>query len=241
MSSESTICPNCQQTISTNFERHILFCERNISLCPKCKQPIQKTALEEHLAAEHEEIECPNCYALVDSYFMERHQAEICPNRKIGTCPYCDIDLFLHSPENHVEQCGNRTDVCDICGGRIRLRDKEAHFLSDCRSHVIVTPPPEPTRTPPPQSDMAHFPSHIQPSDAPPLVGPQMKKETEPSPRDEMEELFKTTAETMCNTFTALLEQKKKEDQATQRNTSELSSSGYSITDGSGKVVSINL
>lgn len=37
------ICPNCGKEIENNFERHKLFCERNITRCPKCSEPVRKS------------------------------------------------------------------------------------------------------------------------------------------------------------------------------------------------------
>jgi hypothetical protein len=35
-------CPNCRQFVEHNYDFHVIFCERNMTLCLKCNEVIQK-------------------------------------------------------------------------------------------------------------------------------------------------------------------------------------------------------
>ncbi|KAK2951775.1 putative Mitogen-activated protein kinase 5 [Blattamonas nauphoetae] len=140
-------CPNCHQDIAANFERHVTYCTRFIILCPKCGEPVQKTALDEHYAESHQSVECELCHMQIDQYFLELHQKDECQCRILGQCPYCEIDLFPHTDPNHIEECGNRTDLCDVCHQRVLVKFLMLHLHSGCAEHVLEPPAPR-QRTP---------------------------------------------------------------------------------------------
>ena len=90
------ICPSCNKPISGNYRLHCLMCER-LKLCPICQERVQD--LDEHNKEYHQKIVCDMCNQEVDEYLFEKHQAEECPRRVVGHCPYCEIDLFPDNKE----------------------------------------------------------------------------------------------------------------------------------------------
>ncbi|KAH7830584.1 uncharacterized protein MONOS_1547 [Monocercomonoides exilis] len=135
-------CPNCLEVIAMNFDLHVNFCSRHRTRCDKCGQVMENDKVEIHQNTVHKEVPCPQCDMLIDAYFLEKHKKDECQNRVIGQCPYCNIDLFLDSPPNHVEDCGNRTDICEQCNNRVKLKDMDRHLESGCKEYLSIQPRP---------------------------------------------------------------------------------------------------
>ncbi|KAH7829451.1 uncharacterized protein MONOS_11066 [Monocercomonoides exilis] len=129
-------CPNCGQLIEYNYDMHVIFCTRNCIRCPKCSDVIRKEEFDEHNLTVHKEIQCEKCGKLIDSYFMEQHELEECERRIVGKCPYCQLELISENQKQHIQECGSRTDLCEICGERVMLSDMEAHIESNCKGFL---------------------------------------------------------------------------------------------------------
>ncbi|KAA6392565.1 MAG: hypothetical protein EZS28_011909 [Streblomastix strix] len=134
---EGRTCENCKQIIESNFDAHEIFCRRNITLCPKCNEPVQKRAFDEHDREVHKLVKCEKCGIDIDQYFIDQHNTDECTLRIVGLCPYCKIELIPSTLYSHQEECGARTDECQICGARVRNRDMQNHILSNCIDHIL--------------------------------------------------------------------------------------------------------
>ncbi|KAA6400946.1 MAG: hypothetical protein EZS28_003530 [Streblomastix strix] len=134
---EGRTCENCKQIIESNFDAHEIFCRRNITLCLKCNELVQKRAFDEHDREVHKLVKCEKCDIDIDQYFIDQHSTDECALRIVGLCPYCKIELIPSTLYSHQEECGARTDECQICGARIRNRDMENHILSNCEDLTL--------------------------------------------------------------------------------------------------------
>ena len=47
-------------------------------------------------------------------------------------CKYCELDICRSDYPEHVEQCGSRTDFCDLCNQRVMLKDMSEHKAMKC-------------------------------------------------------------------------------------------------------------
>ena len=51
-------------------------------------------------------------------------------------CKFCELDIKSRDFEQHVDNCGSRTDFCDRCMQRVMLKDMEEHKTLKCgRAH----------------------------------------------------------------------------------------------------------
>ena len=67
-------------------------------------------------------------------------QEDICPEKRV-LCQYCELDIRRADFEEHVEGCGSRTDVCELCNRRVMLRDMADHKLDNCGVVKAKKPP----------------------------------------------------------------------------------------------------
>lgn len=51
-------------------------------------------------------------------------------------CKYCELEILRKNYTEHIEGCGSRTDICELCSERVRLRDMYEHKQSKCRQGV---------------------------------------------------------------------------------------------------------
>ena len=47
-------------------------------------------------------------------------------------CKYCELDIRRGSYPEHVEQCGSRTDYCELCNQRVMLKEMNEHKAMKC-------------------------------------------------------------------------------------------------------------
>lgn len=47
-------------------------------------------------------------------------------------CKYCELDIRRSDYPEHVEQCGSRTDFCELCNQRVMLKDMSEHKAMKC-------------------------------------------------------------------------------------------------------------
>ena len=156
-SSTITKCKNCDQLVPiTSFGGlHIIHCESRISKCITCHKPFRisdlKThhhcpdcgmgytgELSTHLSDWHMLVKC-HCGIDVERSKLQDHRKTYCVNRLI-LCRYCkclfpvgisegmDAKDKYHGLSSHEAICGNRTEICEICQQRIRIKDLDLHI-----------------------------------------------------------------------------------------------------------------
>ena len=47
-------------------------------------------------------------------------------------CKYCELDIRRGDYHEHSEQCGSRTDFCELCNQRVMLKEMSEHKLTKC-------------------------------------------------------------------------------------------------------------
>ena len=58
-------------------------------------------------------------------------QEQSCLEAKVE-CKYCELDIRRGDYQEHVEQCGSRTDFCELCNQRVMLKDMSEHKEMKC-------------------------------------------------------------------------------------------------------------
>ena len=59
------------------------------------------------------------------------NQETTCPDYQV-ICKYCQLEIRRGDHEDHIEGCGSRTDLCELCGQRVILRDMYEHQQNKC-------------------------------------------------------------------------------------------------------------
>lgn len=62
-------------------------------------------------------------------------------------CEFCEIDVPLDALSKHAFDCGNRTDVCEVCSSYVRLCNFPQHRESGCGVGATSTASPRAART----------------------------------------------------------------------------------------------
>ena len=47
-------------------------------------------------------------------------------------CKYCELEVRRADYHEHAEQCGSRTDFCELCNQRVMLKEMSEHKLTKC-------------------------------------------------------------------------------------------------------------
>ena len=47
-------------------------------------------------------------------------------------CKYCELEVRRANYPDHVDQCGSRTDFCELCNQRVMLKDMSEHKAMKC-------------------------------------------------------------------------------------------------------------
>ena len=66
-------------------------------------------------------------------------QEQSCLEAKVE-CKFCELDIRRGSYPEHVEQCGSRTDYCELCNQRVMLKDMNEHKEMKC-GHIRAESP----------------------------------------------------------------------------------------------------
>ncbi|XP_057974668.1 uncharacterized protein LOC131162331 [Malania oleifera] len=123
----TSICSHCDRTVpSSNLNLHYVYCSRNLERCKLCNDMIPKRHAEEHFLNTHAPVSCSLCSATMERENLAVHKGENCPQR-IVTCEFCEFPLPAIDLSEHQEVCGNRTELCHLCGKYIRLRERIYH------------------------------------------------------------------------------------------------------------------
>lgn len=123
---ETRLCGNCKRDIPmVNFTIHEIHCRRNISMCKMCKEPIPTSEMEDHFASEHAPVTC-KCNMTMEKCALEEHEKSFCPLRLVN-CQFCELEVTLHTLENHEDYCGARTEPCEKCGSSVMIKDLKDH------------------------------------------------------------------------------------------------------------------
>ncbi|KAL3321954.1 hypothetical protein AABB24_039531 [Solanum stoloniferum] len=123
----TSICFHCDRAIpSFNLDLHAAHCSRKLEKCKLCGDMIPKKHADEHFLSTHAPVSCSLCSETMEREALAVHKGENCPQRLVA-CEYCEfplpaIDLFTHQ-----DVCGNRTELCQLCNGYIRLRELIVH------------------------------------------------------------------------------------------------------------------
>ena len=48
-------------------------------------------------------------------------------------CKFCDLKILRSEYEEHQNDCGSRTDLCELCNQRVMLKDMDEHKQAKCR------------------------------------------------------------------------------------------------------------
>ncbi|KAK4726244.1 hypothetical protein R3W88_031161 [Solanum pinnatisectum] len=123
----TSICFHCDRAIpSFNLDLHVAHCSRKLEKCKLCGDMVPKKHADEHFLSTHAPVSCSLCSETMEREVLAVHKGENCPQRLVA-CEYCEfplpaIDLFTHQ-----DVCGNRTELCQLCNGYIRLREIIVH------------------------------------------------------------------------------------------------------------------
>lgn len=152
---ESQMCPNCEKPVGlSSFDLHRIRCEAQFRKCDVCSQIVRRVDFphhnhcqdcnrlfrdrESHSQLWHSPIDCL-CGQTVTRATLQQHRSTDCPN-KLLLCRFCGCfvpkgdtsqmdarDRIMGFTSEHEASCGNRTDVCVLCGRRERLKDMQFH------------------------------------------------------------------------------------------------------------------
>ncbi|XP_049355278.1 uncharacterized protein LOC125819915 [Solanum verrucosum] len=123
----TSICTHCDRAIpSFNLDLHVAHCSRKLEKCKLCGDMVPKKHSDEHFLSTHAPVSCSLCSETMEREVLAVHKGENCSQRLVA-CKYCEfplpaIDLFMHQ-----DVCGNRTELCQLCNGYIRLREIMVH------------------------------------------------------------------------------------------------------------------
>lgn len=129
---ETVTCSNCERKVpKASIFSHEAFCFRNVERCKDCGKPITKGKREEHYKEFHSPVKCDKCGQFLVKDMLETHQLFECSNRSID-CEFCNLSFPFKEFEEHQSHCGSRTEKCDSCQRRVKLRDLRKHKESNC-------------------------------------------------------------------------------------------------------------
>ena len=79
---------------------------------------------------DHQSVIC-SCGMKMQKKEHSNHQSNDCVNRNV-LCDYCELEVPLSNLDEHVIECGSRTDVCEKCNNRFVLMDLKIHICYEC-------------------------------------------------------------------------------------------------------------
>jgi hypothetical protein len=120
---------------SSVFELHEVHCTRYLFACEKCGEVLKKTEKDQHQKDLHSQIKCEFCSLSLESTELKVH-IKVCPAKE-RSCLYCTAIFDLYNLTQHENSCGNRTDLCDICGKYIRLNMMEEHIIECIENNTL--------------------------------------------------------------------------------------------------------
>lgn len=161
-------CGNCKRLVAPgSLELHVLRCEKAFKYCPECEKPIRredmpnhshcqecerpfdKTRTDEHNTLWHTTVRCLCGENILRSH-LGAHRATTC-TQKIILCRFCGLfnpvgdlrnldarDRVMGFASEHEAACGNRTERCEICERRERLKDMPFHHQAYHGGHLGV-------------------------------------------------------------------------------------------------------
>lgn len=94
--------------------------------CPECNESMSRAGLAKHLDLNHSLHTCA-CGEGVPQNQMAFHRERQCLLR-LKICSYCDIQLPMTELSPHQNQCGNHTELCNLCGKRYVKKKKASHL-----------------------------------------------------------------------------------------------------------------
>jgi len=135
------LCTNCKQNINlASFLMHEPFCFKNNVICPSCDNVYNKNQKDDHFEEYHAPIAC-ECGESIEKMHIDKHKLETCRKRQ-KNCFYCELSLDADQYDNHIEFCGNRTELCPSCSRYIKIKDQNRHEDSNCAfPEPVVTKP----------------------------------------------------------------------------------------------------
>ncbi|CAK85994.1 unnamed protein product (macronuclear) [Paramecium tetraurelia] len=122
MNANCSPCSNCNQLIEeTKLVLHETYCIRFNIKCDRCGQYYDKNDPESHEEDYHKKEKCQYCY--VDFDDLSKHKCQKTPQ----LCLYCELSYPLDQIYQHENQCGSRTEKCQMCQNYVMKRDLNAH------------------------------------------------------------------------------------------------------------------
>lgn len=153
----SVACHNCRRLVPVqSFPLHLLKCESDFRYCPGCERGIRKVVFESHSHCDqcmrpvgkgsedahqaewHSPLKCVCSVTVTRATLAALLESEC--NCKPVICRFCSCPFPRGNIKNldardrimgfneHEASCGNRTEPCDICHKRERLKDMQFHM-----------------------------------------------------------------------------------------------------------------
>ena len=130
-------CDNCKSTVPFfTWDLHEAVCIRNNYYCERCEQVLMKKDKQRHNDEYHVKIRC-ECGMEIDKEFEIEHKASLCKKR-IVECKYCELPLHYDERRKHQKDCGVRTQPCERCNKRIKIKDINKHMRECSFDDMII-------------------------------------------------------------------------------------------------------
>lgn len=167
------VCSNCCETIdieTTNFDLHVIRCQKFNVYCKVCQTIILTNEYKEHQNL-HILVECEQCGQEIENQFILDHKQTSCLYLELQcqqcnekyyqlhehhcfpkqTCPYCEEIFKGDVFEAHLNSCinGFKTEPCIRCHRRIQRNAIDQHLMA-CDPSVFVAEPTPPQPRPGP-------------------------------------------------------------------------------------------
>ena len=129
MEKETTKCDNCEEEIdNSKYKMHSVRCARFNYKCKVCGEVVLLEDKEEHEEEAHAKQKCQHCNfeALVNDFGTHENTCELRPKQ----CLYCEQVHKFETYIDHVEKCGNKTNMCGKCNTYVRNKDREQHLIN---------------------------------------------------------------------------------------------------------------
>ncbi|CAD8084682.1 unnamed protein product [Paramecium primaurelia] len=132
MNENCSPCSNCNQLIAdTKLILHETYCIRYNIKCERCGQYYDKNDPESHEEDYHKKEKCQYCYQEFDD--LSKHKCQKTPK----LCLYCELSYPMDQIFQHENQCGSRTEKCQMCQNYIMKRDLSKHY-QNCSQQIEV-------------------------------------------------------------------------------------------------------
>ncbi|CAD8092160.1 unnamed protein product [Paramecium sonneborni] len=125
MNEITILCSNCRQQIAESKHMlHEIYCLRNNIKCQKCGQFYDKNDPESHEDEYHKKEKCQYC--LIEFEDLKKHKCL----KKQKQCLHCDLSFPSDQLFQHENQCGSRTQKCDICNNYVMIKEYQTHIMT---------------------------------------------------------------------------------------------------------------